>query len=101
VKKIGRSKLKNRLWILTVPKILDMQTRQHVQKYNISIANFVRKSVNYQIREEEPKLSKKKFVQWLIQVHPSYDKSLRDLAQTNYPSLSSLIRYAVTRQLVK
>jgi hypothetical protein len=87
-------------WLLNVPKQLDKQVRDHIEKYDISLADFVRKSVGYLLNEESPEPNGKKAM-WLIGVHPELDKTMRELAEANYPSMSALIRYAVITQLQK
>lgn len=92
---------KNKVWIVNVPKKLDLETRQHANAYDISLSNFVKKSVRYLLTAENPAPSQKKYAQWIVSVHHSLDKDMKILAKANYPCISSLIRYAVTRQIIE
>ena len=92
---------KKKLWLLKVPKQLDREIREYIREYDISLANFVRKSVSYLTEDETPEPTKHKCVTWLIQAHPSLDKAMRNLAKANYPCMSSLIRYAVFRKIIQ
>lgn len=97
---MGRKKIKNKMWIITVPKQLDKETRQFVERNNSSFSNFVRKSIHYLTEDEQPQQNeKKRSVLWVVSLHPSLHKKALELARSNYPSKSSLVRYAVTRQL--
>jgi Arc/MetJ-type ribon-helix-helix transcriptional regulator len=94
-----RKKNKNKVWLIPVPKQLDKETREFVERNNSSISSFIRKSIRYLTEDEQPQSDGKRFVLWGIQLHPDLHKKAIELVKSNYPSKSSFVRYAVTRQL--
>jgi hypothetical protein len=86
--------------LILVSHQLNKRTREHIKKNGLTISGFVRKAIASLLDSEtpEPKIIRR---YWLIEFSTKLDNQIRQLAKTNYPSITSLIRRAVTIQLEK
>ena len=95
-------KEENVIWVIKIPKTLKERVRSHVSKNDDwSMSAFTQKAVEYLLRSEKPlQIEMGNSSPLVVSVPPDFDRRMRTLAVTNYPSISCLIRTAILTQLI-